>query len=194
MGAYDGGGNNFTDATLTNADLPCADVSTDTLASVVSGGITGAPAALPATWVLVGGFLSNFSVLPRVHVGDRVDGSLSITVTGFGTGPGGFGATVLTNPLAPGGVATLQETGFSCVGGAPSSLGGNTCSGPECRTTGCTLQTEVGGWSNAHGTGTLSGAISGGGEIVPVTSIVIGFVIEVTTGNPSTGYSLVVVN
>jgi uncharacterized protein YjbI with pentapeptide repeats len=50
-------GANLTNATLTGANLSGANLSGATLTGVTSGGITGTPAALPAGWTLVDGYL-----------------------------------------------------------------------------------------------------------------------------------------
>jgi uncharacterized protein YjbI with pentapeptide repeats len=55
---------NLTNATLTGANLSGADLTGATLTGVISGGITGTPAALPAGWTLVGGYL----LPPSIHL------------------------------------------------------------------------------------------------------------------------------
>ena len=48
---------NFTRANLTEANLDGADLGEAILADIISGGITGTPAALPQGWSLVDGTL-----------------------------------------------------------------------------------------------------------------------------------------
>ncbi len=207
-GAYDGGGNNFTNAVLTNADLDAVDMSTDTLTGVISGGITGTPSALPTGWLLDAGYLvgdganlSGAQVLLGVQVGDVVTGAVSVSVLGFGSCSGTMQATVETNPTAPG-VATLQETSFDCPGisltgntltisdsaGLPVSLSGSTFEDGICssESSECTLDTETGSWSNADDTATMTGNIVGpfGGDN-PVTAFVVGPVVDTSLpGSP----------
>ncbi len=57
LAAADLSGANLDDATLTGSDLSGADLATATLTLVLSGGVTGTPASLPADWSVVAGYL-----------------------------------------------------------------------------------------------------------------------------------------
>ncbi len=105
-------GINFSGAILTGTDLSGANLSGADLAGVVSGGIAGIPAQLPAGWALVNGFF--VPVTPTVLLTCANSGGAANSCVVGDTGPGG-GKVFYVNNGAAGGSRYMEAAAAATV-------------------------------------------------------------------------------
>ena len=113
----------FTGATFNNTDLGSADLTNAQFSSVVSGGITGTPAALPTGWSVTGGYLvgpdANLTGDDLTSTNLRGVDLTGATLTGANVDGVDLSATTLTGVVSGGitGTPAALPSGWSLVGG-----------------------------------------------------------------------------